>query len=237
MNRLQRVASAALFLSTGFSTTLVQAQECTDFPSVNLQAVTSEEITNDWVRLNWRVEVEKNESGVAMQSANASIEKAIAQLKGDKSIKNVKTNIQTYPVYGKDRSIKHWRAVGSLSFESSLVDLEKKNQIEFSDGLVLGNLEYFASPQEQEKSRARLLNQAMEEFQGKALLVAKGFNHSSYELARISVNDETRGVGQPPMLRAMSAMQESSMKVSDVAASGGSSSMTVSVNGEVCLKP
>lgn len=237
MNRVQRVAGAALFLSMGVNTTVAVAQDCADYPAVSLQAITSEEINNDWVRLNWRVEVEEDESASAMKAANGAIDKAMAKIKRDQSIKNIKTNIQTYPVYGKDRSIKHWRAVGSLSFESSLTDLEKKNQVEFGHGLVLANLEYFASPEEREKSRARLLNQAMEEFQGKALLVAKGFNHSGYELARISVNDETRGMGQPPMMRAMSAMQESSMKVSDVAASGGSSAMTVSVNGEVCLKP
>lgn len=237
MNQLQRIASTALFLSTGLTTTLASAQTCTDSPSVNLQAITSKEINNDWVRLNWRVEVEKNESGAAMQSANTALNKAIAQIKSDKSIKNVRTNIQTYPVYGKDQSIKHWRATGSLSFESSLADLEKKNQIEFSHGLALVNLEYFASTEEREKSRARLLNQAMEEFQNKALLVAKGFNHTGYKLAQISVNDETRGGGQPPMYFNTSAVMKSSIRVSDVEASGGSSNMTVSVNGEVCLKP
>ncbi|MDX1670183.1 MAG: SIMPL domain-containing protein [Limnobacter sp.] len=236
MNSIERVMGALCLGALLTTATPALAQECTNLPSVSIEALATEEIQNDLVRLNWRAEVEKSQSGQAMTAANKAIDRAIAQIKRDNTIKNIKSNLQTYPVYGKDREIKLWRAVGSLSFESSLSELEKKGDLQFGDTLVLSNLEYFASPQVREESRSRLLTQAMKEFQTKAGQVAEGFQYKGYELASISVNDENRGGYQPPMMRAMSASADTSMNVSEVAASGGSSQMQVSVSGQVCLK-
>lgn len=211
------------------------ADLCEKVPAVNLNAVSSEEVDNDMVRLNWQVQIQAATANEAMTTINAVLEKSIANLSKNKEIKNLKNNLQTYPQYGENRLIQTWQGVGSLAFEMPVQALKTQKNLNVAEGLTLSNLEYFPSNARIEESRTKLLEQAMKEFQAKALVVTKGFGKSAYTLGEVSINDENQSSpSYPRMYAAVSDMRSKGMEVAPAA---GSSQISVSVNGRVCLKP
>lgn len=219
------------------------AQECKNQPSVNLQAVSSKQVSNDMVQLSWRLEIEKPDSGMAMLNVNESLKKVLSRLEKKAQVRNVVTNVQTYPVYdSKSREIQHWRGQGTLSFEISLNALKQLSRLETDAApMVLASLRYFVSDALKEVSRAELLDLAMNEFKNKARLAAKGFDYQDYVLAQLSINDEANDLGpQPNHYRQESIMRMAApaqTEQTSLPASGGESEMSVSIQGNVCLKP
>jgi len=227
---------------TVFSTTIglllpttAFADLCEKAPAVNLNAVSSEDVDNDMVRLNWQIQIQAGTANEAMTAVNTVLEKSISNLAKNKDITKMRNNIQTYPQYGKNNTIQTWQGVGSLSFEMPVQALKNQKSLNVADGLTLGNLEYFPSNARLEESRTRLLQNAMKEFQEKANTVAKGFGKSGYTLGEVTVNDESRG--SPVYPRMYAAAADSMAKGMEVATAAGSSAVNVSVNGRVCLKP
>ncbi|MAG81106.1 MAG: hypothetical protein CMN88_09345 [Sutterellaceae bacterium] len=211
------------------------ADLCEKPPAVNLNAISSEEVDNDMVRLNWQVQIQAGTANEAMNAVNTVLEKSINNLSKNKDISKLKNNIQTYPQYGKNNVIQTWQGVGSLTFEMPVQALKTQKNLNVAEGLTLSNLEYFPSEGRIEQSREKLLQSAMKEFQNKASIAAKGFGKTGYTLGEVSINDENQGPPSYPRMYAASADMMS--KGMEVAPAAGSSRVSVSVNGRVCLKP
>ena len=219
--------------------TLGHAQVCENLPALNLNAVSSEDIDNDMVRLIWTVQLEKETSTEAMVAVNKAIEISIKSLVKNKEIINLKNNIQTFPQYNKDRSIRAWQAQGTLSFEMRVESLKNQGSLALEKPMALSNLEYFASDKLRAESRTRLTQAAILEFQNKAKVVVAGFGQSGYTLGEININDENQSFPQPMYSARMMTPQADSMmaKGIEVATAAGSSRSSVSINGRVCLQP
>lgn len=216
--------------------TIAYADLCEKTPAVNLNAVSSDDVDNDMVRLNWQVQIQAGTANEAMNAINTVLEKSIKGLSGNTNISKLRNNIQTYPQYGKDRTIQAWQGVGSLTFEMPVQALKNQKSLNVAEGLTLSNLEYFPSDARIEQSREKLLQSAMKEFQTKASVAAKGFGKTGYTIGEVSINDENQGSPGNPRMYAASAemMMAKGVEVTPVA---GSSRLSVSVNGRVCLKP
>lgn len=214
---------------------VAHADFCEKTPAVNLNAVSSEDVDNDMVRLNWQVQIQAGTANEAMTAVNTVLEKSIKGLSGNNKISKLRNNIQTYPQYGKDRAIQTWQGVGSLTFEMPVEALKNQKSLNVAEGLTLSNLEYFPSDARIEQSREKLLQSAMKEFQTKASVAAKGFGKTGYSIGEVSINDENQGSpGGPRMYAASTDMMSKGIEVTPAA---GSSRLSVSVNGRVCLKP
>jgi uncharacterized protein YggE len=214
---------------------VAHADLCEKTPAVNLNAVSSEDVDNDMVRLNWQVQIQAGTANEAMTAVNTVLEKSIKGLSGNTDISKLRNNIQTYPQYGKDRTIQTWQGVGSLTFEMPVSALKNQKSLNVAEGLTLSNLEYFPSDARIEQSREKLLQSAMKEFQTKARVAAKGFGKTGYTIGEVSINDENQGSPGGPRMYATSADMMS--KAVEVTPAAGSSRLSVSVNGRVCLKP
>lgn len=211
------------------------ADLCEKTPAVNLNAVSSEEVENDMVRLNWQVQIQAGTANEAMTAVNTVLEKSITNLQKNKDITKLKNNIQTYPQYGKINMIQSWQGVGSLTFEMPVQALKNQKSLNVAEGLTLSNMEYFPSESRIEQSREKLLQNAMKEFQNKATVAAKGFGKTGFTLGEVSISDENLGApSYPRMYAASSSTMSKSVEVTPAA---GSSRLSVSVNGRVCLKP
>lgn len=235
--KLNKQLQIALFGSifSVLAPTAAHADLCEKTPAANLNAISSEDVDNDMVRLNWQVQIQAGTANEAMNAINTVLEKSINNLAKNKDISKLKNNIQTYPQYAKDRSIQSWQGVGSLTFEMPVQALKTQKNLNVADGLTLSNLEYFPSDARIEQSREKLLQSAMKEFQNKAAVVAKGFGKTGYTVGEVSINDENQGSpGYPRMYAASADMMSKGMEVAPAA---GSSKLSVSVNGRVCLKP
>lgn len=215
--------------------TAAHADLCEKTPAVNLNAVSSEEVDNDMVRLNWQVQIQAGSANEAMNAINTVLEKSITNLSKNKDISKLKNNIQTYPQYSKDRMIQGWQGVGTLTFEMPVQALKAQKNLNVAEGLTLSNLEYFPSEIRIEQSREKLLQSAIKEFKSKADVATKGFGKSGYNLGEISINDENQG--SPAYSRMYTASADMMSKGMEVAPAAGSSRVSVSVNGRVCLKP
>lgn len=214
---------------------VAHADLCEKTPAVNLNAVSNEDVDNDMVRLNWQVQIQAGTANEAMTAVNTVLEKSIKGLSGNTKISKLRNNIQTYPQYGKDRDIQTWQGVGSLTFEMPVDALKNQKSLNVAEGLTLSNLEYFPSEARIEQSREKLLQSAMKEFQTKASVAAKGFGKTGYSIGEVSINDENQGSpGSPRMYAASADMMAKGIEVTPAA---GSSRLSVSVNGRVCLKP
>lgn len=213
-----------------------QAQTCEKMPGVNLSAQAMQEVENNMVQMNWQVKFERNSAGKAMRDTSEVLNDALATLKRNQNIRNLRSNVETYPRYGKDQLLTGWMSTGQLSFEMPLPALEKNSDLSLPDNVVLTGIQYFTSPDVVEKTRAKLIKQAIGEFQGKASEVAKGFGHSAYTLGDININDQGGG-GPRPVFATRAFASEAPMAKMNVPVSGGTSQIAVSVNGQVCLKP
>jgi len=216
--------------------TLAQADLCEKTPAVNLNAISTQQVDNDMVRLNWQMQIQTASANEAMTAVNTVLDKAIAELSKNKDISKMRNNIQTYPQYGRDRMIQTWQGVGTLTFEMPVQALKNKKTLQIEDGLTLSNLEYFPSDKSVEKVRSALLEEAMREFQQKAAVVTKGFGKTAYSIGEVSVNDEGR-YGQPGPRMMTMASGDMMSKGMEIATASGTSDISVSINGRVCLKP
>ncbi|HEX4918971.1 MAG TPA: SIMPL domain-containing protein [Limnobacter sp.] len=238
-NALNKVIQSSLLGTALFVTGAASAWAdlCEKTPAVNLNAVSSQEIDNDMVRLNWQVQVQAPTANEAMSAVNRVLDMSIQTLRTNSAIKNLRNNIQTYPQYGKDRSIQTWQGMGTLVFEMPVKSLQEQKSFALAQGLTLSNLEYFPSEPVIEKTKSGLLAQAMKEFQNKATLAANGFGSKGYTIGEVSINDEGQYGGGPIYPRMMAASADMMNKGMEVSTAAGASRVTVSVNGRVCLKP
>jgi predicted secreted protein len=228
-----------LLTSSLFGISTANAQPCEKLPSANINAIASQEVSNDMLRMTWSTQSDKSSASDAMIEVNRALETALKSLNKNKEIKNLTSNIQTYPQYTKERDIKSWTSLGTFSFEMRVEDMPKKGNVDIQKPWALNGIQYFVSQPLLEKSRSQLLEQVMTSFQSKANIVAKGFGHSGYVLGDFSVNDQNQSNPRP--MYAGRAFSESSsvlpMAKMDVATASGSSDISVSINGMVCLKP
>jgi uncharacterized protein YggE len=212
------------------------ADVCEKTPSVNINAVSSEEVDNDMVRLVWQVQTQAASANEAMNIVNTALERSINNLSKNKDISKLKNNIQTFPQYGKDSNIQNWQGIGSLTFEMPVQALKTQKNINVAEGMTLNNIVYFPSEIRINQSREKLLQLAIKEFQIKANAITKGFGKVGYKLGNISINDEDQGSQNFPRMYASSAGDLMKKSV-EVATASGSSKLSVSINGQVCLKP
>lgn len=237
-NVFKRGAGTLISIFAMASPGLVWAQSCEQAAAVNLSATSSEDVNNDMVRLHWQIQAQGNSANEVMNQVNRALNDSIATLSKNREVSKLRNNIQTYPQYGKDRSIQGWQATGSLSFEMKVQALKDQGALGISKGLALGNLDYFPSDQALETSRTKLLESAMKQFQDKAALVSKGFGKAGYSLSEISINDDNIGRPVPVFARAYSAPSDMMGKSAmEVASASGASQVNVGVSGRVCLKP
>jgi len=230
-----------LTLSAAMALTVSQAWAdsplpCGGGPLLNLSTSSSEEVQNDQVRMNWMVQFERTSAAEAMAEANRVLLTSIQSLEKNSHIKNLRNNIQTYPQYNRDGQTKAWVAQGSLSFEMPLEALKGKGSVELSAPMALSNIQYFVSPAKSETSVKKLTQQAIAEFQQKAQDAATGFGHKGYTVNQVNIQDERAGMAPVPMMARMYASADMSSKNTELATSGGSSNLSVSVNGNVCLR-
>lgn len=240
MNQLITKSKPLLFLALGLSgialSNPVFAQACEKSPAVNLSAQAMQEVENNMVQMNWQVQVERSAAGKAMRDASNTLNEALATLKKNTNVRNLRSNVETYPRYGKDQLVTGWVSTGSLSFEMPLAALEKNSDLALPENVALTNIQYFTSPDVLEKTRAVLTQQAIREFRSKASEVAKGFGQAGYSLGDVNINDQSGG-GPRPVFATRAYAAEAPMAKMNVPVAGGSNQVTVSVNGQVCLKP
>ncbi len=214
---------------------------------VNLSATESKNLKQDLLVSTLRMEVSNKDNKIVQKNINETMTKAVALAK---KYDTLKVETGSYSLYENHEPIvdektgevkgtkKEWRGSQEITIKSVDSETILKVTGELQDlGLVMNNLQYTLAPETFEKEKDALLIVALKKLDNKAAVVAKALGKSGYELADVTVDQAP----QPPILYARSAMKmEMAADAGGMAppvASAGESTVSLTVNARVLLKP
>lgn len=199
---------------------------------IGLTAKAERDVPNDLMAVQLMVEHQANKAKDVSQKVNADMSWALAKLKSQKGVKYETQQYSTHPVYDKHK-IKAWRASQQLVLESE--DFEKLSNIilVLQDKLQVKNMSFSPTQKTRKKVEDELVSEALNAYKDRASLVQKNMQAKSYKVVNMQVN--TQG-NYSPMYRAQPRMKMMAMEKAGPAVEGGSSTLSVNVNGQIQLQ-
>ncbi len=200
---------------------------------IGLSAKAEREVPNDLMRVQLMVEHQANKAKDVSQKVNADMSWALAQLKSQKGVKYETQQYSTYPVYEKTK-IKAWRASQQLVVESE--DFEKLSNLilDLQAKLQVKNMSFEPTKKTRKKVEDELVSEALDAYKSRAALVRKNMQAGAYKIVNMQVN--TQG-SYSPRYRSQPRMKLMSMESKSApAVEGGSSTLSVNVNGQIQLQ-
>lgn len=229
MSRLALIAALLLCTASALAETTPPV-----YDRVSLSEQAGMDIHNDLMVAVLYARHEGRQAAQLADRVNREIEEALDRARKTPGIEIRTQAYNTHPVYDKGK-ITAWRVSQSIRLESTdskvLGDLLGKLQ----EKLKLQSLSYEVSPEQRRRYIDQVTRTALQRFQKRARLVAGAFGKKKWRLVRVSINE-----GNPPPVPMMRAEAMTDMVLSrkrePVAIEGGTSRLTVQVNGEIELK-
>jgi predicted secreted protein len=224
------IAGTAGSAGTALAQTIIDTAP-TPQPIVTLSASATSSIANDRMHAYLRAEVDNPDANVASNEVNARMGKALAKAKAVAGIDAATTGYTTYQVNEPNRPMR-WRVTQSLKLDgadfSALAALVTRLQAQ--DGLLLSGLNFSVSPAARHAEEDALTQQAIKSWQQRAQAAAQGFGAGGWRTGRVTL--QTSDYGRAPMLRSAGM---AATAAAPVAVEGGTTDITVTVNGEAIL--
>ncbi len=208
--------------------------ECNPKTTADLSARVAVEITND----NLIGTLASSSTDASLESISrqtkTTINQALAISKKYPSVRVKTGQTYTHPVYDQNnKKIKSW------SIRSEIV-LDSKDRDAFSElvGLLqekmeVVNIQQTVSPERIKETEDSMMVDAIQAFNAKAKIIASAMG-KGYSIRHFSVNPESI-THQPMPMRAVSAKSGLEMMNSPIPVAMGSSTIAVSVNGQISL--
>lgn len=200
------------------------------FNVVNLQAQAEREIPNDQMIVVLATEHEGNNAADISKDINHDMQWALDIIKTYKDVDRNSGNYQTWPVYNK-QTITGWRSSQQIELKSRniprLTDLVGKLQ----ERLQIKQMTFSPTDATREKYENELIEEAMEAFKARVIIIGKHMDQESHRIVNISINT---GGYQPPIMYERAAMKTMTLSSSITpAVEAGSSKISVTINGSV----
>jgi len=201
---------------------------------VNFQVEASREVVNDWIQAVIGVTDEDADAARLANRINTKMARALAVAKAATGVRVESGGYSTHPIH-QDGKLRRWRASQDLVLESADIEAITKLVGELQSELQLRTIGFSISPESRRSVEDELIAEALAAFKARAEIVRKNLSARSYELVQVSIN--TSG-GQPPRPHRMQmdARVMSASRVAPPALEGGSSRMTVHINGTIELE-
>jgi predicted secreted protein len=199
---------------------------------VSFQVESSREVTNDWIQAVVGITGEDTDSARLADRINSVMTKALAVAKASPDVRVKSGGYSTRPIH-QDGKLRRWRASQDLILESADVDAVTALIARLQADLQLRSLGFSISPERRRAVEDELIAEALAAFKARAEIVRKNLGAADYELVQVSIN--TQG-GSPPRPMLMESRAMSVSKVAPPALEGGTSRLTVHVNGTVELE-
>jgi len=212
---------------------IAQANDAPDpMNRVSFQVESSREVTNDWIQAVVGITDEDTDSARLANRINTVMRKALAVAKTSPKLQVKSGGYSTHPIH-QDGKLRRWRASQDLILESADVEAVTALVGKLQADLQLRSIRFSISPERRRAVEDELIAEALAAFKARAEIVRENLGASDYELVQVSIN--TQGGTQPrPMMMEARAMSLST--VAPPALEGGSSRLTVRVNGSVELE-
>lgn len=203
------------------------AEEPLRYNVVDLQAEAQRDIQNDMMTAGLYVEQSGENPARVSNSVNKIVNEAL-RVAGD--VKNVKARTegyQTYPVYGKNKLLEAWRVRSEIRIESKDFNALSNLIGKLQSTMQLSYLGFTVSPEARRQAENELIAEAISNFRERAGIVKQSLKGQGYKIRRMNVN--TSGFHPRPLSARGIATQE----VAAPNVEGGTSQVTVNVNGTI----
>jgi len=199
---------------------------------VSFQVESSREVTNDWIQAVVGITDEDTDSARLAHRINTEMRKALAVAKASPKVQVKSGGYSTHPIH-QDGKLRRWRASQDLILESADVEAVTALVGKLQADLQLRSIRFSISPERRRAVEDELIADALAAFKARAEIVRENLGAADYELVQVSIN--TQGGTQPRRMD-MEARVMSASRVAPPALEGGSSRLTVHVNGSVELE-
>jgi predicted secreted protein len=199
---------------------------------VSFQVESSRDVANDWIQAVVGVTDEDVDSARLADRVNATMARAMAVAKAAPAVRVKSGGYATHPVH-QDGKLRRWRASQDLVLESSDVDAVTALVGKLQNELQLRSIGFSISPERRRATEDELIAEALTAFKARAKIVRENLGASHYEIVVLSIN--TQGSAPlRPVFAETRAMGTS--KVAPPALEGGTSRLSVHVNGTIELE-
>ena len=200
---------------------------------VSFQVEVMREVANDWATARLAVVSEGKDPAVVASAVNRQMASALAIANKTKNVEIRSGAYTTQPVYDGGRIIR-WRARQEIRIESQDVDrLSKLIGKLQENSVLLSSINFSVHRKTRTALEEKLIEEALEVFQARAALIAKGMGRQDWSLVSISVGQTG---SQPRMVHSrMDSEQMFMSKASPPAFEAGTSEIRVHVNGSIEL--
>lgn len=216
---------------------------------LNLSVTEQTKLTQDTLNASLRYELDGTSANDVQDRINKAVAEAVAI---SKNFPEVKTSTGGYHVYVYDQhdtidprtgepvvTSKKWRGTQTLQLEgtNSAKFLELTGKIQ-GLGFIMNGLTYTLSREKSEAVQDELLQKALASLNAKAKVAASALGKGGFDIIDINVNGASQPV-YPVYGKRMMAMDAVAMApdVSAPTAEAGESTVSLSVNARVLLKP
>ena len=214
---------------------------------LNISATERIEVDQDILVASLRIQQELKSAAEVQNTINLAMEKAVALAKKYPSLKIETGQYYVSPDYRhiknaqtgeRTQEIDKWRGSQTLSIKSSKGEDVLKVSGDIQDmGFVMNNLNYELSTEKYDETRDSLMEETVAALQARALRVAKALGKSTVDVVEINVDAQPL-IPQPMYARAQAMpMADTSESVHAPTAEAGTSSVSMTINARVILKP
>lgn len=205
-----------------------------NYDVIHLSASARSEVANDLMTVNMNAQAQGSDTSKLASEINNTMNWALSQLESFSDITARTRDYQTYPQYERNGSkIRSWTASQTIELKSDNFEQAGKAIQLLQSRLQVQGMQLSAKPATTAQAEDKLINEALDAFKRRALLVQTNMDATGYRIVNLSINTNNGG-GPMPMHRG--ASYDSVMSVESAPAiEAGTSSVTVRVDGQIQL--
>jgi predicted secreted protein len=190
-----------------------------------------EELVNDLAEVVLATQVEDHDPARVAGEINATMNWALNQVHGVADIAATSGSYQTYPVYDKTR-LDHWRGSQTLVLRSKRIEALNTLVGSLQQRLQVQNMRFTISPDQQQASESRLIDQALDRFKARALRIQQRLGAAGYDIVHLTVGTSGH---PPPMPMETMAMARAASRPA-LAGEAGTSRQTLRIHAVIQLR-
>ena len=189
------------------------------------------ELSNDLAEVVLAAQAEHSDPARVAKEVNDTMAWALNQVHGNGDIAANSGSYQTYPVYDKTR-LDHWRGIQTLVLRSKQIEALNSLVGKLQQRLQVQNMRFSVSPDQQQASESRLMDQVLDQFKARALRIQERLSAKGYEIVSLKIG--TSATPPPfPLERIAMARVES---IPPMASAAGTSRQSLSVRAVIQLR-
>lgn len=215
---------------------LAATAEPLNYDVVNLDANAQSEVANDLLMATFFVEQTNADATKLAGDVNRTLNQAVRLVHEFPGVKIETGSQSTWPIYDAKNRLTGWRTRAELRVESKDFDAAARAIAKIENSMQLGGMNFVLSPDTADATENRLIDTALKAFRTRADIVAKSMGAKSWRA--VNLNISTGGMRPPmPVYREAKMAMAMADAVPAQEVAGGSSDISVSVNGTIQLLP